>query len=350
MARLLLMALRETGHAIELASEFRTFDGEGNGPRQQRIKDIGNRLGRRLLRRYAREAKPPQLWFTYHVYHKAPDWIGPLVCDALHIPYVLAEASYAPKQADGPWQVGHNQCRLCIHRAEALVSLNDQDLPCLHSLVDPRCMLVDLKPFLPMERLAKLTGARPKIAHDWGIPADVPWLVCTAMMRAGDKLASFTRLSQALRKSLDQQWHLIMIGDGIVRDQVEALFEPMRDRITMTGLLDRERIFSILKSSDIYVWPAVNEAYGMALLEAQACGLPVVAGEVGGVARIVAHGRTGLLAAQNDEESFGSYVRQMIINPDLRREMGVNALHKCKHEHDYTHAVQVLADTFKQLR
>lgn len=350
MARLLLAALRETGHEVDLASQFRSWDGAGDEARQRRLRDVGNRLGHRLLERYKRQAKPPQLWFTYHVYHKAPDWLGPLICDTLEIPYVLAEASYAPKQTGGPWQVGHAQCRLCIGRAEALISLNDQDLPCLRSLIDPRCVLVDLKPFLAMRGLKAVAGARAKIAHDRNIPGDVPWLVCAAMMRPGDKFASFTQLARVLRQLLDQRWHLIMIGDGNARNQVAELFAPIRDRITMTGLLDRDHIFSIFKSSDVYVWPAVNEAYGMALLEAQACGLPVVAGAAGGVARIVEHQQTGLLAAENDEASLRLYLERMIRNPDLCKQMGVKAAQKCQREHDCTHAVAVLSDTFKQLR
>jgi len=53
----------------------------------------------------------------------------------------------------------------------------------------------------------------------------------------------------------------------------------------------------LLAASDLYVWPAIGEAYGLAILEAQAAGLPVVAGETGGVGDIVAHGVTGLLGA-----------------------------------------------------
>ena len=52
-----------------------------------------------------------------------------------------------------------------------------------------------------------------------------------------------------------------------------------------------------LREADLFVWPAINEAFGMALLEAQASALPVVAGASGGVGGIVASGETGLLVA-----------------------------------------------------
>ena len=350
MARLFLSALREAGNEVELVSQFRSWDGGGDRLRQRRLKDIGNKLGHRLLKRYARDATPPDIWFTYHVYHKAPDWLGPLVCEVLGIPYMVAEASYAPKQSNGAWQLGQDQCRLCIHRAGALISLNDQDLPCLRDLVDPRCVLIDLKPFLSIPRLEGVAGARQRIARDRNMPADVPWLVCVAMMRPGDKFTSFTRLALSLQKLRDQPWHLIIVGDGQVRDQVEGLFAPLRHRVTLTGLLDRDDIFGILKSSDVYVWPAVNEAYGMALLEAQACGLPVVASATGGVSRIVEHEQTGLLAAEDDEDSFYLHLQQLLTNPSECSAMGARAERKCKREHDYRQAVEVLANTLERLR
>jgi len=74
----------------------------------------------RLLAHYRAlpRAEQPALWFTYHLYHKAPDHIGPVVARQLGIPYVLAEASYAAKQARGPsaWcapgtSLRHSRCR-----------------------------------------------------------------------------------------------------------------------------------------------------------------------------------------------------------------------------------------------
>ncbi len=349
MARLLMAALSETGREVELASEYRTWEGAGDVQRQQRLRDIGFRLGRRLIRRYVANGQPPDLWFTYHVYHKAPDWIGPAVSDALQIPYVVAEASYAPKQAQGPWQIGHEQCQFGIRRANAVISFNDQDLPCLRTVVGPSCRLVNLKPFLPLTRVDTAVNARSKIAEKWAIPSDVPWLVCVAMMRPGDKFASFKQLAESLKGLVDQQWQLLIVGEGKTRNQVEQLFAPMYPRVKMLGSLEPGAIYDILKSSDVYVWPAVNEAYGMSLLEAQACGLPVVATAAGGVAQIVEHKKTGFLAAENDLTSLTAFIRRLISDPKLRTRMGMEAVTKCRREHDAIHAINVLDDMIKRL-
>ena len=350
MARLLMSALQGTGSEVELAVEYRTWEGAGDIQRQKRLRDVGAKLGHRLIRRYMAHGHPPDLWFTYHVYHKAPDWIGPVVSDALKIPYVIAEASYAPKQAQGPWRIGHAQCQSGIRRADAVISFNDRDLPCLRTIVSPSCRLLDLKPFLPLAQMDAAVNARLKIAEKWAIPPDVPWLVCVAMMRPGDKFASFMQLAETLKELVDQQWHLLIVGEGKTRSQVEQLFAPMHQRIKMLGLLDPDAVYEILKSSDVYVWPAVNEAYGMSLLEAHACGLPVVAAAVGGVARIVEHEQTGFLAAENDIAALAGYIRLLLSDSKLRKRMGMAAETKCRREHDAVHAVNILDDMIKRLK
>jgi glycosyltransferase involved in cell wall biosynthesis len=70
------------------------------------------------------------------------------------------------------------------------------------------------------------------------------------------------------------------------------------------------------------VWPAVREAWGMALLEAEAAGLPVVAGRVGGVPSIVIEGETGLLAPDGDAAALADAVAALLDDPERRRALG----------------------------
>ena len=92
MARLLMKALDRAGYAPQLASEMRTLDKAGDRQRQKYIRQQSLAEASRLIAHYQAlpEEQRPCLWFTYHVYYKAPDWIGPRVADALDIPYVIA--------------------------------------------------------------------------------------------------------------------------------------------------------------------------------------------------------------------------------------------------------------------
>jgi glycosyltransferase involved in cell wall biosynthesis len=75
-------------------------------------------------------------------------------------------------------------------------------------------------------------------------------------------------------------------------------------------------------AADLSAWPAVNEAYGMAMLEAQAAGLPVVSCATRGVPDVVEHARTGLLAPGGDEPAFAALLRELLLDPGKRARLG----------------------------
>jgi glycosyltransferase involved in cell wall biosynthesis len=158
-----------------------------------------------------------------------------------------------------------------------------------------------------------------------GVPAPVR-LLTVAMMRRGDKLASHRLLAQALAQVDPDTWGLDVVGDGEARAQVESLLAPFGDRVRLLGRIDdRARLSERYAAADLFVWPAVNEAYGMALLEAQAHGCPVVAGAYGGVASVVEDGRSGILTPPGDVASFATALATLITHRNRRASLGASA-------------------------
>jgi glycosyltransferase involved in cell wall biosynthesis len=323
MARLLIDALRLAGHEVQVMSRFRSRDGAGDPARQARLAALGRRLADRIPR-----AAPPDLWFTYHLYHKAPDLIGPAVADRLGIPYVVAEASFAPKQAAGPWAAGHAAVRTALGRANAAIGLNPADADCVRPLLADPTRYHALPPFLdiaPFEAARdRRDETRAALARAQDLDPDEPWLVAVAMMRPGDKLASYRLLGQALACLLDRPWRLLVIGDGSARDAVAEALAPLGRRVAWLGALDE--VIDTVAAADLLVWPALREAWGMALLEAQAAGLPLLAGRVGGVPAIMVEGETGLLAPEGDAGALADAVAALLDDPDRRHAMGRAAL------------------------
>jgi glycosyltransferase involved in cell wall biosynthesis len=146
-------------------------------------------------------------------------------------------------------------------------------------------------------------------------------------------------LAAALVRLDDLDWQLVIAGDGPARAEIEALF-PARTRFV--GEVAPERMPELYAAADIYVWPSVREAYGMALLEAQASGLPAVAGAVGGVGDIVRHGETGLLVREGDVEAFASNVRALLTDPARRERMGARAREVVARDHSLAGAAETL--------
>jgi glycosyltransferase involved in cell wall biosynthesis len=325
IARLLLAALRLAGHAPLIAARLRSWDGRGDRLRQAHLAAIGRRLAERIIAR-ARAAPEtaPELWFTYHLYHKAPDWLGPTVAAALGVPYVVAEASFAPKQAGGRWAAGHRAAAHAIRAADLVIGLNPGDRDCVLPLLPDPARWLSLKPFLDAAAYAPRAGAG----------ARPPRLIAVAMMRHGDKLASYRILGEALAQLRDLEWTLEVIGDGTARTEVARALAAVTERIGWSGALTAPAVARRLAAADVCVWPAINEAFGMGLLEAQASGLPVVAGGGAGVAAIVVHQQTGILVTPGDAPGFAAAVRSLIVDRDRRARFAAAARRQVLAEHD----------------
>lgn len=348
VARLILRALRKAGHSVGIASRQRTFDGGGDEARQERIRLAGERLATRYVDR--NRAAPPDLWFTYHLYHKAPDWIGPRVAAAFGIPYVVAEASYAPKQAGGPWDTGHQAVAAALKGAARVISLNPADTGCLADLLGSEARIALLDPFLdtrpPGRAATRRESLRAELAAELDIDPQVCWFAVTAMMRPGDKLASYRLLGEALKRLGARPWVLLVVGDGEARAEVEEALD-FPGRVHYLGRMDRKGMDNLHAAADIGVWPAINEAYGMALLEAQAAGLPLVAGDRPGVRRIVRDGETGLLAPEGDPVAFAERISSLMDRPERVSEMRIMSLNTIAKEHNLTQTARKLDDILR---
>ena len=279
------------------------------------------------------------LWFTYHCYYRKPDWLGPVVTQALGIPYVIAEASHSAKRAVGRWRLGHRAVERALAAADLVLTVNPSDVPGVRARIASPSRQVELAPFI---------DARPyRPSHKSHEP---PVLLSVGMMRARDKLESYRVLADALMRLKDRPWRAILVGDGPARAEVEALFAQLGERVTFAGLQTRDSLPAIYAQADLYLWPAINEAFGMAFLEAQASGVPVVAGRTGGVPAVVADGVTGLLAPVGDAAAFASAVGRLLDDAALRARFAAAAVDYVASRHDDGAAARTLASALRRLR
>jgi glycosyltransferase involved in cell wall biosynthesis len=142
----------------------------------------------------------------------------------------------------------------------------------------------------------------------------------------------------------------VLVGDGSARGEVERMMAPFGDRIRFTGALPHAALPDVYAAADLYLWPAINEAYGVAFLEAQAAGLPVVAGRTGGVPAVVTDGVTGLLTPVGDPVAFAGAVNRLLERPDERARLAAGAAHRIAAHHDERAAARSLAISLALLR
>ncbi|GAA1764536.1 glycosyltransferase [Streptomonospora arabica] len=113
------------------------------------------------------------------------------------------------------------------------------------------------------------------------------------------------------------------LNDDARRLELLAKEAGVDDRLSLTGPLDRKELPRLLRSADVYVSGAAYEPCGGAVLEAMACGLPVVARGAGIVNEAVLHGTTGTLLRQARPDALARAVRSLTAEPTMATAYGI---------------------------
>jgi glycosyltransferase involved in cell wall biosynthesis len=335
---LLVQALQTAGHTVDTPPLPRSYEGKGDAARQAHIFSECENAATNYLEAIALGREPrPDLWFSYHVYYKSPDWIGPHVAKSLGIPYVVAEGSHAPKREKGPWSLGHEGTTKALQTADRLLAMTSFDRVCLEWIDKDRVR--DLKPFIDTAPFSST-------------PAGDHRIIAVGMMRNERKRQSYMHLATVFRMFPKFGLELKIIGDGVYRTEIEEMFMPVmkKHRVTFAGTVPSHDVPHHLASAGILAWPGIGEAYGLVYLEAQAAGLAVVACSNRGVTDVTRDGVTALLSEPGGYGSYADNLWRMIREPELRAEFGANARAFVQSEHSITAASLTLNRIFAELK
>ncbi len=271
IARGLLQAL---GTKARLASSLRAYDGKGDTRLQADLIAQAAPEANKLIEQGRKDNW--RLWFSYHNYYKAPDLIGPVVSKALNIPYILLEATRAKKRLDGPWADFACLAEAACDHADMILYFTQQDRQALEAYRHHDQLITYLPPFLADNQTVQVRN-KPKDNT----------LLSIGMMRKGAKVQSYALIAQALGALKSPDWSLNIVGDGPARTELEAMFAPFGKHVTFLGQLDKAAICAEYTKASVFLWPGVDEAFGMVYLEAQAAGLPVVAQDRPGLRDVI---------------------------------------------------------------
>lgn len=351
MARLLIAALAGLGHQVTLISRLRSYNRDGETGLEAETAIAAAAEIERLTTLWQSEpAQRPDLLFTYHCYHKAADYLGPALKARFAIPYIIAEPSVAPKRQNGPWAKGYEQAGAAIRTADALLAITELDRACLAAFAGTD-KIISLPPFLdPGPYRAAATRRdehRRTLASRHELDQHKVWLLAVGMMRTGDKLASYTALAKALSLASDLPFQILVVGNGPERSTVERAFAGLG--ACFLGQQDADELADIYAACDLYVWPAVNEAYGLALLEAQAAGLPVLSVRTRGVPDIVRHGETGWLVDDHSPVALANALRGLLVDRHHLAQMSRSAADHVRQNLSMAAAQRRLLALFHQL-
>ncbi|MCU0587792.1 MAG: glycosyltransferase family 4 protein [Syntrophobacteraceae bacterium] len=273
----------------------------------------------------AAHAFKPQIWMTYHTYYKSPDVIGPWISRLLRIPYVIFQPMYATRRRrSASTSPGFRLNRWAILRAHHVFSNNLRDLEALRRIL-PEHRITYLPPGIWPEQFPMSPEAAHEARQQFGIPPRRFLILTAARWREGVKTESFLYLLKALAKLREdlQSFTLLVIGDGPMEPLLRkrAAME-LPGQAVFAGRIPRESMYRLYSAADVFAFPGIGESLGMVFLEAQSCGLPVVALAAAGVPQVVVDGATGILVPPDDGHAMARALRLLAADPALRRMMG----------------------------
>jgi glycosyltransferase involved in cell wall biosynthesis len=166
----------------------------------------------------------------------------------------------------------------------------------LHVLVEALKEVVEKNPCVRLEIVGSL----------------IPWHIRLFIWLSEDsnvqKLASFHREGLTYLDHLSNRLVLLNISNNV----------------TFHGQIQHEQVIKFYQAADVFVQPSFIEAFGMGIIEAMACQVPVVGTKVGGIPEIVEDGKTGFLVEPGDSRALANAILELLSNDDLRIKMGEN--------------------------
>ncbi len=165
------------------------------------------------------------------------------------------------------------------------------------------------------------TAQRTQIRQEFGIPPAAPLIGVVGRLHPQKGLPHLLNALPHTRQQLPET-RLLIVGDGELQDELSAQAQKLglSDVIIFTGA--RSDIPDILAALDLFVLPSLWEGLPLAVLEAMAAGLPVVATAVGGVPELVTDGETGRLVPPGDTVALAQAIIAILSQPSQSQMMG----------------------------
>lgn len=155
----------------------------------------------------------------------------------------------------------------------------------------------------------------------------------------------------ALDKSTDKKLRLLIVGGGSLENQLKDLCKQLNivDQVTFTGKVQHNEVISYYQQMDVFCNLSEYESFGVSIIEAMACELPVVATETGGAKDIIVSSELGMLVGVNSLDGATKVILQLVNDADLRNKIGKKSRAHVLEKYNWDTNVTEMISEYKKL-
>lgn len=313
------MGMIQRGHQVSLLcpSEARIFA----AAQARNIPVQAVRIGRKRVRGMLDVAR----WLRHNpvdvaITHSSTDsWLTATACRLLSQPPPIIRLRHisapVPRNLPTRWLYTRG-CRHIVTTGNALrlQLIRDNHFPAARITSIPTGL--DLKQFVP--------GNQAQVRQELGLSQERFVIGIVATLRSWKGHAYLLEAIAALARN---DLHLLIVGDGPQRDNLEKQVKTLQltENVTLTG--NQENVVPWLQACDMFALPSyANEGVPQSLMQAMACGVPVISTPVGSIEEIIQHQVTGLLVPPKDSVALARALELLLDDLNLRNTLRLNAL------------------------
>ncbi len=189
------------------------------------------------------------------------------------------------------------------------------------------------------------------LEHSLGIPEHMPVVLFVGSLDAAHAFKGVSVLLTALAHLKHRTWRLLVVGRGNARPTYEAQAQQLglQRQVRFVGYVAEAELPDYYRLASVFVLPSTSgaETFGLVILQAMACGIPVVASRLPGVRAVVRERRTGLLVPPGDATALAAALDHLLGAPAEARAMGTSGALVVEHEYRWGAIGQQLRNLYR---
>ncbi len=190
--------------------------------------------------------------------------------------------------------------------------------------------------------------AREAIRHEYGIPVGTPLVLAAGRLSEQKNFAVLVESAARLRE-LEVDCRVLIAGEGVLHSDLKQQIARLGlgDTVTLPGNV--ARLTELMQGAAVFVLPSLWEGLPLVLLEAMACGLPVVGSRIKGVVDVVEDGRNGRLVEPGDVVALADVIARLLRSPEERLKMGASGRAVVEKQFSFVRVAQEVEDLYRRV-